>query len=64
MWVVEVWFEGDAWVGFDVWDVDGAEVAAVVFEAGLEDDTLGVDGREGEGCEAVLQEAAWWGWGF
>lgn len=61
--VVEVWLQGDAGVGFDVWGCGWAEVAAVVFEARLENYSVGGDGGEGEGCEEVLEEAACWGRG-
>lgn len=45
--IVEVGLaELDARVGFCARDVDGALVDAVVFETGLEKDTLGVDGGE------------------
>ncbi len=56
--VVEVGLERDARVGFVVGGCDGAEVGAVVLEAGLQDDAGGVDGGEIEGCEAVLEESA------
>jgi len=58
--VVEVGLERDARVGFDVRRVDGAEVPAVVLEAGLEDDAGRVDGGELEGGEEVLEESACW----
>lgn len=45
--VVEVGLERDARVGFVVGGRDGAEVGAVVLEAGLQDDAGRVDGGEG-----------------
>ena len=63
LWVVEIGFERDAGVGFVVRGVDGAEVAAVVFEASLKDDAIRFDRGDGESRQEVLEEAAWGGVG-
>ena len=54
--VVEIWFKLDAGVGFFVGGDGGAEVDAVVFCAGLEEDAVRVDRGEGERGEEVGEE--------
>lgn len=49
--------ELDTRVGFGAGDVDGALMYAVVLEAGLEEDSLGLYGGEVEGCEEGLEDA-------
>lgn len=54
--IVEVWFEGYAGGGFFLGSGDGAEVDAVVFGAGLEEDAFWGYRGEGQGVEEVLEE--------
>lgn len=54
--VVEIRLEGDARVVFFLREGGGTEVDAVVFGAGLEHDSFGGDGGEGEGEEQVFEK--------